>query len=129
MQYTISEFAQKIGLTTDTLRYYEKERLLQPNRANNNHRTYTEEDVRWMQFIIRLKETHMPISQIRRYVALYAQGDATIKARKEMLQEHQKVLENTISKWLHHYQKLQEKIENYEIMCLGISTALKDEGQ
>ena len=28
MEYTISEFAKKIGMTTYTLRYYEKEGLL-----------------------------------------------------------------------------------------------------
>ena len=120
MTYTISEFARKIGITVHTLRYYEKEQLLHPHRAANNHRMYTDIDVRWMENIIRLKETHMPIKQIKQYATYYAQGNATLVERKEMLEEHQKRLEMTILKWQEHYQKLQEKIVNYEAMCAQV---------
>lgn len=120
MTYTISEFAEKIGITVHTLRYYEKEQLLHPHRANNNHRAYTDIDVRWMESILRLKETHMPIKQIKQYAAYYAQGNATLVERKEMLVAHQRRLEATIQKWQAHYQKLQEKIVNYEVMCAQV---------
>lgn len=41
----IKEFSEKCGLSIDTLRYYEKENLLQPLRNENCYRDYGERDI------------------------------------------------------------------------------------
>jgi MerR family transcriptional regulator, copper efflux regulator len=44
----ISELAAKTGVSTDTIRFYEKEGLLQPDgaaRGDNNYRQYTDEAI------------------------------------------------------------------------------------
>jgi len=42
--YLISEMAKKTGLSTDTLRFYEKKGFIQPNfRASNQYRYYGED--------------------------------------------------------------------------------------
>jgi len=117
MSYTIKQFAQLVGLTDHTLRYYEKEQLLTPSRSSNGHRVFNQRDIGWMQFILRLKETGMPLKVIKRYAALLAQGDDTIKERKEMLEVHQTYVDTKLSEWLEHRQKLQQKIDNYHAMC------------
>ena len=39
--YLISELAKKTALSTDTIRFYDKKRLIQPNfRASNRYRYY-----------------------------------------------------------------------------------------
>ncbi|MDV3522842.1 MerR family transcriptional regulator [Bacillus subtilis] len=43
--YSIGEFANIIGLTTSTLRYYEKEGLLTPHRNDHNIREFTDQDI------------------------------------------------------------------------------------
>ncbi|MDO4626528.1 MAG: MerR family transcriptional regulator [Pasteurellaceae bacterium] len=63
----IQEFSQLIGLTSDTLRYYEKEGLVKPVRDASGHRDYSEQDIEWVKMILRLKETRMPIEKIKRY--------------------------------------------------------------
>ena len=46
MEYTIGELAEKMGLTTHTLRYYDEEGLLRHvKRAPNGRRIFTEKDV------------------------------------------------------------------------------------
>jgi DNA-binding transcriptional MerR regulator len=46
--YLISEMAKKTGLSTDTLRFYEKKGFIQPNfRASNQYRYYGEVAVPW----------------------------------------------------------------------------------
>nr|WGD72138.1 MerR family transcriptional regulator [Bacillus subtilis] len=45
--YSIGEFANIIGLTTSTLRYYEKEGLLTPHRNDHNIREFTDQDIDW----------------------------------------------------------------------------------
>lgn len=113
MHYSIKAFAQQVGLTEHTLRYYEKEQLLNPSRSDNGYRIYTQQDIERMQFILRLKETGMPIKEIRNYTALLTQGDHTLQERKMILQAHQKHIIQTINQWQAHQQKLEQKIAYY----------------
>lgn len=117
MQYIINEFARLVGVTAHTIRYYEKEGLLKPKRLNNGHRIYSQHDVEWIQFILRLKETKMPLKIIQRYAVLRAQGDGTVQERKALLEEHQIYLDKTIKEWQEHQQKLNQKIQFYHAMC------------
>ena len=48
MSYSIGEFSKMIGLPVSTLRYYENEGLLKPDRDENNLRVYTDQDLKWV---------------------------------------------------------------------------------
>ncbi|WP_345802076.1 MerR family transcriptional regulator [Microbacterium sp. AZCO] len=87
---SISEAAAATGLSTHTLRYYEREGLmLDPvDRASSTHRRYSEADIGWVQFLTRLRSTGMPIATIREYTALVRRGDATVAERRELLVRH-----------------------------------------
>ncbi|GMO37291.1 MAG: MerR family transcriptional regulator [Termitinemataceae bacterium] len=114
MEYTIGEFSRLMGLGIHTLRYYEKENLILPNRKSNGHRCYSENDVTWVQFIKRLKDTKMPIKEIQKYAKLRARGNPTIPLRMEMLMNHRGILKNEIEKLQEHLNKLDTKIEFYK---------------
>lgn len=109
----IGEFAQKTGLSVHTLRYYEQEGLLTPARNQANRRVYTEQDLAWVAFIRRLKDTGMPLGEIRRFAQLRAQGDATTAPRLAMLIDHRAQLDRQIAQLIEHRQKLDEKIGFY----------------
>ena len=85
MGYPIGKFSKMVSLSIDTLRYYEKERLIIPARDQNNRRTYSEADQRWIAFITRLKATGMPIKEIKTYARLRYQGNSTIDERLQLL--------------------------------------------
>src|SRR6185312_3671609 len=87
---SISDVAERTGLTTHTLRYYEREGLmLTPvERASSTHRRYTEADVTWVTFLTRLRSTAMPIATMRQYVVLARRGDVTEPERLELLLRH-----------------------------------------
>lgn len=113
MEYSIGEFSRKTGLGIYTLRYYEHEGLLLPERTAVNRRCYSERDVAWAAFILRLKETGMPIREIRRYAALRAEGDDTLSARMEMLIEHRANLAAEVERLHTHMEALDAKIAFY----------------
>lgn len=113
MEYSIGEFSRKTGLGIYTLRYYEHEGLLLPERTAANRRCYSERDVAWAAFILRLKETGMPIREIRRYAALRAEGDDTLSARMEMLIEHRANLAVEVERLHTHMEALDAKIAFY----------------
>lgn len=81
----IGEFSRQVGLSVNTLRYYEEAGFLTPQRTSGNHRRYTEADLKWVAFIKRLKLTGMPIREIKQYSDLREQGTQTIDARLELL--------------------------------------------
>jgi DNA-binding transcriptional MerR regulator len=54
----IGEVAERVGITTRTIRYYEERGLLPPSptRAKGAHRLYSEADVARLQELIRLRD-------------------------------------------------------------------------
>ncbi|MEA4849195.1 MAG: MerR family transcriptional regulator [Clostridiaceae bacterium] len=114
MYYSIGQFADISHMSIDTLRYYEKEKLIFVDRDAHGRRRYTDKDVQWILFIRRLKETGMPIKEIRRYAALRYQGDSTIDERLQMLEQHRQYILAEKAKWESHLTHLEEKIQIYE---------------
>ena len=86
----ISEVAEATGLSTHTLRYYERAGLmLTPvDRASSTHRRYTAADVGWVEFLTKLRSTGMPIAVVAEYAELVRRGDVTTADRLELLQRH-----------------------------------------
>lgn len=114
MKYSIGAFSRLTHLGVHTLRYYEQQQLLAPERNAANRRLYSEQDLAWVEFIKRLKETGMPLREIRRYAALRAEGDATLSARMELLTAHREALHGQIRQLQAHLAKLDDKIEFYQ---------------
>lgn len=113
-QYKIGEFAKLVGLSTYTLRYYEDQGLIMPQRDAAGVRFYTLEDVKWVGFILHLKGTGMRITELKQYVALRAQGDATIEARKALLQKAKAQAEAELAERQANLQILTRKIDWYD---------------
>ncbi|HEV7565723.1 MAG TPA: MerR family transcriptional regulator [Microbacteriaceae bacterium] len=86
----ISDVAALTGLSTHTLRYYERAGLmLHPiDRSSTSQRQYSEADVTWVTFLTKLRSTAMPIARVRDYVELARAGEDTSAARLELLLIH-----------------------------------------
>ncbi|MCD2346922.1 MerR family transcriptional regulator [Clostridium guangxiense] len=114
MDYSIGEFSKLIGISAFTLRYYEKEELIATKRKKNGRRVYSEDDINWIEFIKRLKDTGMPIKEINKYAKLRAMGKSTMNERMDMLIKHRFVLKEEIEKLQEHLIKLDGKIDFYK---------------
>lgn len=127
MEYSIGEFSKLTGLVIHTLRYYEQEGLIAPERNSGGRRCYSDKDFTWVEFIKRLKDTGMPIKEIRHYAKLRAAGESTLSARMEMLVQHRQALNEQIAKLQEHKMKLDEKIEIYrsELVRFGADNPMR----
>ena len=114
---TIQEVARQTGLSTYTLRYYERVGLIHPiDREQNTHRRYTEDDVGWIDFLTRLRATGMSIKDMQRYAELQRQGDETLPERVEMLKALRDQVEERIQELNEHLKLVYYKIEIYQQM-------------
>ncbi|GAB6151623.1 MerR family transcriptional regulator [Desulfosporosinus burensis] len=112
---TIAEVSKEFDLSQDTLRYYERIGLIpRVNRNKSGIRDYTEEDCRWVEFIKCMRNAGLPIEMLIEYVTLFQQGDATSKARKELLAEQRKQLMAKMEDMKKTLERLNYKIESYE---------------
>src|SRR5687768_4038878 len=67
---TIGDLSEQTGLSTQTIRYYERIRLLpEPHRAANGYRTYNEADVERLQFIQRARALDFSLEDIAEILA------------------------------------------------------------
>ena len=89
----ISEVSEQCGISSDTLRYYERIGLILPvNRNKSGIRDYSEIDVRRVEFIKCMRSAGLSIATLIEYCRLVQQGDHTIEARKVILEKQRERL-------------------------------------
>ena len=110
---TISEASQRTGLSVDTLRYYERAGLIDPVRRSRNGRRYDEVDLLWLAFLRRLRATGMPIAQMRRFARLRYAGDATAGERRELLEEHARLVRDRLAELSENLEIVERKIAHF----------------
>jgi DNA-binding transcriptional MerR regulator len=119
MTYSIGEFAKILGVTPSTLRYYEKEGLLTPNRDENNLREFTDDDIGWAQFLLHLKDSGMLVTELREYTKWRKIGDETIPERLDLLKNRKHLVEREIKVLQQSLDILNRKIEFYNDQLKG----------
>lgn len=91
------EAAKITGLSTATLRYYEKENLLPPIKRNEQgYRDYSDADIEWINMIQCLRSANVPIQSIKKYIALLLQGSETLVERLSVVKEYRESLINEL---------------------------------
>jgi len=110
----ISEMAKLTNISEHTLRYYEKKELITVSRDERGRRSYDENEIEWIRFIQRLKETGMLLRDIKKYSDLRAEGDETTPERLEMLEKHRLFVIDEQNKWSRNLDNLDKKIEFYK---------------
>lgn len=114
MSFSIGEFSELVDIPSSTLRFYEKEGLITPERDKNNLRTYSEEDANWLKFLLHLKGAGLSIEELKQYTIWRAAGDSTISERLNMLKEKKIVLEQEIENLHKNLDTVVRKIGIYE---------------
>jgi DNA-binding transcriptional MerR regulator len=111
---TIQEVARITGLSTHTLRYYERIGLIHPiDREQNTRRCYTVDDVGWIDFLLKLRATGMSIKDMQRYAALQRKGEETLPQRVEMLKALKTSVEARMDELNEHLKLVNYKIQIY----------------
>ena len=111
--FSPGQAAQRSGFSLDTLRYYEKIGLISIDRRANGHREFDADDLEWLGVLRCLRDTGMPIADMRRYAELARTGDETLEERLRLLCEHDAQVAQTIQTLQAQREHLTEKIAWY----------------
>ncbi|NVI87379.1 MerR family transcriptional regulator [Actinomadura sp. BRA 177] len=113
--YSPGETAEKSGFTLDTLRYYEKIGLLSGIARNaSGRRVFSDHDLNWLSLLRCLRETGMPIAEMLRYSELARSGADTVQERLELLQDHDRRVEEQIATLREQQKHIKWKIGFYQ---------------
>jgi len=111
----IAEVSEQYGLSSDTLRYYERIGLIPPvTRKQSGIRDYSELDLRRVEFVKCMRSAGLPVEVLVEYVGLVQQGDRTIDTRRAMLKEQRELLVARMNEMQNTLEILNHKIEVYE---------------
>ncbi len=117
MLYTVGEMAKRMGVSASTLRYYDQEGLLPfVERSSGGMRMFKERDYEWLKIIECLKKTGMPLKDIRGFILMAIEGDATIDARLELIIKQQEAVRERLN-------ELQETLETLDFKRWYYETA------
>lgn len=114
--YPIGEIAKRVGLTPRTIRYYEDIGLLSSvRRVESGRRIYTDEDVRRLKFINRLKLLGLSLDEMKELEELYVTYRSNEKVLPRLLEvldgqtkaiesriDQLKILKRDIEAYRHH---------------------------
>ena len=115
MFYTISQLAEKLSVSAHTLRFYEKEGLLPSiQRDQSGNRLFSQADAEWLELLRCLKNTGMPLKEIKQFVEWLEQGDRSIKQRLALFQAQVEKVEQQIAELQRHLEILKYKRQFYQ---------------
>ncbi|MEY8356393.1 MerR family transcriptional regulator [Lachnospiraceae bacterium 54-53] len=115
-KYSIGEVSSRLGLSRDTLRFYEKKGIIQPEKQDNGYRSYTYDDIRKLLNVMFYRRLNFSIENINQL--LYK---SSFHSHRSMIQEkitEEKLLVEKHRQSLIHLTHLQRLYKNAE-QCLG----------
>lgn len=114
----INELAERTGLASKTIRYYEDIGLLpEAHRSPNGYRDYGESDVERMVFIRRCRELQIPLDELKVLVRLQMDEKAPCKEIEQII--HNQLMK--IRSRVHELIRLEESL-NELVQCCRYDT-------
>lgn len=128
MAYTISEAAEKSGISPYTIRFYDKQGLLPfMSRDQNGIRQFSDLDMECLEIISMLKATGMTIKNIKGYLDLCVLGDKALIQRLEFMHNHKEEVERLIEEYRKYMEIIEYKIWYYETAIKAGTEYIHDE--
>jgi len=115
----IKQFAEKFHLTTDTVRYYEKEGLLYPQKLDNGYRVYDGTCEHTVKFILVLRQLGFTLQEIK-YLLTLEQKPISPECNEETVQLFSAKITH-IEQLMHFYQ--------HALQSLRLTKTLMADGQ
>lgn len=123
----IAEVSKQYDISADTLRYYERIGMLpRVHRNASGVRDYDETDLARVKFIKCMRGANVSIEALIEYMQLFAEGDATLAARKAILEEQRGLVRERIAEMQAGLDRLDYKIAHYEDLIVEAEKSMQE---
>jgi DNA-binding transcriptional MerR regulator len=110
----VGEVAAQVGLSTETLRYYERRGVLPaPTRDSAGRRVYRDADVHLIEVLLHLRDTGMPLARIAQFTRYVAADPECVAERLALLQQHRERVLAQIERLNRSLAVIDQKITDY----------------
>lgn len=111
----IKETADMFGLTVDTIRYYEKIKVIPPiTRDKRGYRTFTKRDLNWIFLVKSLRNAGVSIESLIEFAALSQLNGEERLAQKDILRKQLDELDEKLAALQKTRDLLAYKIDTYD---------------
>lgn len=120
MTYSIGDISRMFHLSIPTIRYYDSEGLFPfIKRDEYDNRYFEEKDLKLIRSICCLKNSNMPLKQIKSYINLYMEGKTTLEQRYQIFYSHKEKL-------LKQIRDLEESMAIMDVTLKNYAKAIDD---
>lgn len=113
--YTIKQISEKTNLTEHTIRYYDREGLIPLiTRTKSGIRQFSEDDLEWINLICCLRNSGMPLQEIKEFMQLCLKGKDSLEERRELLIRHRTRIQEQMANLDNSLNIVNFKIEHYK---------------
>ncbi len=113
--HTVKQVSEKIGTTTETIRYYTRLGIIMPERDPiNGYRYYSDRDIYLVRFVRKAKTYGLTIQEIRKIIEKSHRGESPCPLVKEMVTSR--------------YRETREKIRELRTLESRLALALMEWG-
>ncbi len=110
----IGRVAQQTGLSVDTIRYYEKERLLrEPPRSEGGYRLYSEHDIEHLLFIRKAQDLGFSLAEIRELLIIQDDRTKACTHVHELIEQRLRTVRQKIAE----LKRLETRLKEAEAKC------------
>lgn len=116
MSYSISEAAEKSGISAKMIRYYEKTGLVPPaQRADSGYRKYSDKAIHRLQFVRRARDLGFSVKDIEELLALWSDQNRASADVKKLAEGHVHALREKMDE----IQKMVDTLQHLIECCHG----------
>ena len=113
--YTIRQIAELTNLTEHTIRYYDREGMIPfLARSKSGKRQFSEDDLAWIQLVCCLRNSGMPLQEIKEFMQMCLKGEESFEERKILLTKHKEKILNDMKNLEKSLTTIQYKIDHYK---------------
>ncbi len=113
--FTIKQISEKTNLTEHTLRYYDREGLIPLiTRTKSGIRQFSEDDLEWINLICCLRNSGMPLQEIKEFMQLCLKGKDSLEERRELLIKHRSRIQEQMKNLDNSLNIVNFKIDHYK---------------
>ena len=126
--WLIGELSDRVGVSTHTIRYYERLGLLEPSRRTEaGYRIYGEENEERLRFIQKAKRFGLSLDEIKQLITIRNQGTPPCASLKTMVEQHLDDLNRQITEMISLRRELADRYEEIEPSLSDASTSATKE--